>query len=153
MAAPTPEVKRILSLLEGIIALKKVPIGTIEKALEVSQGYLARILRGDVNLRYQHILDVLEIIGVPPGELFGIAYPGQGKPPSELAQFLSQHGAPTPLEEEKKVPNVPAEEIAEVLLKKLLEKGAALQFPAAPQKPGNPPRGKGGSRGKSPRKR
>ena len=68
------EVQRIISLLERLIAYQKVPISTIENQMGVSQGYLARLFRGETHLRYQHVLDVLEAIGVPPRGFFKLAY-------------------------------------------------------------------------------
>jgi transcriptional regulator with XRE-family HTH domain len=70
----TPEVSRILSLLEVLIAARKVSIREMERRLKVSNGTLARLFSGKISLKFQHILDLLEILEVAPKAFFRVAY-------------------------------------------------------------------------------
>jgi transcriptional regulator with XRE-family HTH domain len=70
----TPEASRILSLLEVLIAARKVSIREMERRLKVSNGTLARLFSGKISLKFQHILDLLEILEVAPKAFFRVAY-------------------------------------------------------------------------------
>ena len=70
----TPEVARILSLLELLIAAKKASIREVERQLKVSNGTLARLFNGRISLKVQHILDLLETLDVAPKAFFRVAY-------------------------------------------------------------------------------
>lgn len=72
--ANSAEVLRIGKLLESLIAFKKVTVRQVERQLEVSNGTLSRILNGKIELKLRHILDILDIIGIPPEVFFKIAY-------------------------------------------------------------------------------
>jgi transcriptional regulator with XRE-family HTH domain len=86
----TPEVARILSLLELLIAAKKASIREVERQLNVSNGTLARLFSGKVSLKFQHILDLLQILDVMPKAFFRVAYslddPGSMKAEELLRQ-------------------------------------------------------------------
>jgi transcriptional regulator with XRE-family HTH domain len=70
----TPEVARILSLLELLVAAKKVSVREVERRLKVSNGMLGRLFSGKISLKLQHILDLLEILEVTSKTFFRVAY-------------------------------------------------------------------------------
>jgi transcriptional regulator with XRE-family HTH domain len=86
----TPEVARILSLLELLIAAKKVSIRDVERRLAASNGTLGRLFSGKISLKFQHILDLLEILDVTSKAFFRVAYslddPGSMKAEELLRQ-------------------------------------------------------------------
>lgn len=52
----------------------------IETRLGVSRGYLTRLFAGTMDLRFDHISDIAEAIGVEPEELLRLAFPPVQKP-------------------------------------------------------------------------
>src|SRR5436305_2271440 len=95
----TPEVERILSLLELLIAAKKAGIRGVERQLAVSHGTLARLFSGKIALKFQQILDLLEVLEVTPKAFFRVAYslddPGSMKA-EELLRQLQGLALPDP---------------------------------------------------------
>jgi transcriptional regulator with XRE-family HTH domain len=73
MADPV-ELSRMTSLLETLIFAKKIRIREVERRLEISNGTLARIFSGKIELKFRHILDLLEILEVQPKTFFKVAY-------------------------------------------------------------------------------
>jgi transcriptional regulator with XRE-family HTH domain len=130
----TPEVSRILSLLEVLIAARKVSIREMERRLKVSNGTLARLFSGKISLKFQHILDLLEILEVAPKAFFRVAYslddPGTMKA-EELLRQVQTLAFPDP--------PVPAALTREDIQKMIEDALAARQDPPVP-KPPKPPR-------------
>lgn len=73
MADPA-ELTRITSLLETLVFAKKIRIREVERRLGISNGTLARIFSGKIELKFRHILDLLEILEVQPKTFFKVAY-------------------------------------------------------------------------------
>ena len=57
----------------------------VEKRLGLSYGYLSRLFAGTIELKIEHILSILEVIGLAPAEFFHLAYPRLPAPASEAA--------------------------------------------------------------------
>ena len=51
-----------------------------EKRLGVSRGYLSKILGGGVELRLQHLFDILRVLKISPAHFFHAAYPQASGP-------------------------------------------------------------------------
>lgn len=73
MADPA-ELLKITSLLETLIFAKKIRIREVERRLGISNGTLARIFSGKIELKFRHILDLLDILDVQPKTFFKVAY-------------------------------------------------------------------------------
>ena len=71
------EVSRITRMLKAAVRFTGVPHRRIERAMEMSTGYLSRILSGKVELRVQHVLGICEAIGLPPAAFFEAAFPSR----------------------------------------------------------------------------
>ena len=96
--AKTAEVLRIAGLLEGLIAFKKVSIRQLENDLGVSHGTLARIFSGKIELKYRHILDILERLQVTPLSFFELAYQrSDDEDTQEIVAKLGRISMPRPL--------------------------------------------------------
>lgn len=85
----------------------------VEKRLGVSGGYLTRLFSGVMELRFEHIVDIAQAIGLEPAEIFHLAYPQPRTPPSEASQHLrdaieGERSVPAP----PKAPESPAAESA-----------------------------------------
>lgn len=98
------EVARLRELLRNAIRLSGVTNRKIERTLEMSQGSLSRLLAGGIELKVKHILKIVEILGLPPGHFFRIAYPEEPQPTSALQAF---HKALSPRAEGKGDPEAP----------------------------------------------
>src|SRR3954462_7611482 len=74
------ELSRMTSLLETLIFAKKIRIREVERRLGISNGTLARIFNGKIELKFRHILDLLEILDVQPKTFFKVpsSLPEQG---------------------------------------------------------------------------
>ncbi len=75
MDASREEIDRIRQALRTAIRLSGVSSRQIERELEMSTGYLTRILAGHVELRMAHVLSVCGIIGLPAGNFFAALFP------------------------------------------------------------------------------
>lgn len=72
------EVHRAASLLEALIQVTGVSPEELEKRLEASPGYFARLLSGTVELKLRHILAILRILEIEPALFFQALYPEAG---------------------------------------------------------------------------
>ena len=69
------EIRRLLELFATLIRVAGRSRQSIEQQLGLSSGYLSKILGGTVELRVEHVLMILEAVGLPPGDFFRMAYP------------------------------------------------------------------------------
>lgn len=82
------DVRWILDTLKTSLRLLEVTNREIENKMGWSHGYLSRIFAGNIELRVEHILEVLGILRLHPAEFFDLVYPQQPEPPSETALRL-----------------------------------------------------------------
>ena len=68
------EERRIARLLEALFRAAGIPTGELEQRAGLAGGTLARILRGEADLKFRHVFSVLEALAVSPGEFFRLAY-------------------------------------------------------------------------------
>jgi transcriptional regulator with XRE-family HTH domain len=66
----SPNVAKVLSLLELLIAAKKIGTREFERRLKMSYGTVARIFSGKITLKFQTVLDMLEVLEVPAQGFF-----------------------------------------------------------------------------------
>ena len=71
------DISRVTRMLKAAVRFAGVPHRKIERDMEMSTGYLSRILSGKVELRVQHVLGVCRAIGMPPAAFFEAAYPAR----------------------------------------------------------------------------
>jgi transcriptional regulator with XRE-family HTH domain len=81
---PQDEIRRLLAAVRTAIRLSGVSYRQIERELQLSTGYLTRILAGQVQLRVTHVLSICLVIGVPPASFFAALYPPA--PPASEAE-------------------------------------------------------------------
>src|SRR4051795_4767456 len=65
---------RIARLLETVFRGARIPASELEKRAGLASGMLARIFRGEVDLKLRHVFGVLDVLAVPAGEFFRLAY-------------------------------------------------------------------------------
>lgn len=83
------EVRRVLDALRTAIRLSGVSHRRIERELALSTGYLTRILAGQVQLRIAHVLSILQVVGLAPGNFFAALYPAS-TPAGEIEARLTR---------------------------------------------------------------
>ena len=71
------EISRVTRMLKAAVRFAGVPHRKIERDMDMSTGYLSRILSGKVELRVQHVLGICRAIGMPAAAFFEAAYPAR----------------------------------------------------------------------------
>lgn len=79
------EIQRLLHMLRVAMRILDVSNRDVEKKLGLSYGYLSRLFSGSIELKVEHILEILQVLGLTPTEFFQLAYPRKTVPPSESA--------------------------------------------------------------------
>jgi transcriptional regulator with XRE-family HTH domain len=79
---------RIARLLETVFQAARIPAAELEKRTGLASGTLARIFRGEVDLKFRHVFSVLDALAVAPGEFFRLAYKERPHPGELLAEEI-----------------------------------------------------------------
>jgi transcriptional regulator with XRE-family HTH domain len=120
------EIRRLLYVLRVAMRMLDVSNREVEKRLGLSYGYLSRLFSGSIELKVEHILQILEVLGLTPAEFFQLAYPRRNTPPSESAlrlRSILEGLGPLPPEDRPPVQPMSAEELEAVVanvLRKML---------------------------------
>lgn len=85
-----PETAHILQVLRTVMRLLGFRNSDLERKLGVSPGYLSRVFSGGIELRFDLIAELVELMGLRVDELFRFAYPETGETPSEMALRLRE---------------------------------------------------------------
>lgn len=122
------EIQRLLQVLRVAMRILDVSNRDIEKALGLSYGYLSRLFSGAIELKVEHILQILEVLGLTPAEFFQLAYPRKAAPSESalrMRAILDGFGPIAP-EERPPAPELSSEEIEKTVsrvLQKMLREG------------------------------
>jgi hypothetical protein len=81
-------VGRILRMLQVAIRMLGLSNREVERRLEWTPGYMTRILKGTIELKVDHLVDIAGAIGLSPREMLLFAFPDRGEPPSAAALQL-----------------------------------------------------------------
>jgi transcriptional regulator with XRE-family HTH domain len=117
------EIKRLLQVLRTTMRLLDVSNRDVEKKLGLSYGYLSRLFAGTIELKVEHILSVLEVIGLTPAEFFHLAYPrpaGQASDAAIRMRSIMQGFQPIPDDRPASPSSEDVERMMMSALKKLL---------------------------------
>jgi transcriptional regulator with XRE-family HTH domain len=79
--------ERMRTVLSALVRTSGLKPTAIERQVGVSRGYMTRLLQGRSMLRVEHVLAVLEILGVDPSEFFALAFPPGGERSELVAQL------------------------------------------------------------------
>jgi transcriptional regulator with XRE-family HTH domain len=118
------EIQRLLYVLRVAMRILDVSNREVEKRLGLSYGYLSRLFSGSIELKVEHILQILEVLGLTPAEFFQLAYPRRTSPPSESAARLRSilDGIGPLTSEERPAPKEMSAEELESVVSKVLRK-------------------------------
>jgi len=96
-----PQTKHMIVVLKAVIRGLGFTNREVERRLGLSRGYLTRLFSGVMDLRYDHITEIADVIGVDPEDIFRLAYPPTQKPftPAiqRLRETISNSSEETPL--------------------------------------------------------
>jgi transcriptional regulator with XRE-family HTH domain len=120
-----PQTQHMIDVLKSVIRALGLTLREVETRLGVSRGYLTRLFSGVMDLRFDHISEIAEAVGIEPDEILRLAFPPVVKPATsavlrvrEMLGASSQVAPPPP----------PAEESGEGALEKELERIVAKTF-------------------------
>lgn len=82
------EVDRVIRLLRTLLRMLGFTNREIERRLGYTPSYLTRLFGGQIELKFEHILQIERAMGLKPGEIFDFAYPRRGQDPSPAAVKL-----------------------------------------------------------------
>lgn len=75
-------------MLQVAIRMLELSNREVERRLNWTPGYMTRILKGTIELKVEHLVDIAGAIGLSPRELLLFAFPDRGEPPTEAALRL-----------------------------------------------------------------
>ena len=80
------EVQRVLAMLRDAVRYSNLSNREVERRLGVSanSGYLSRLFAGTRELKLRQILDVLDVVGLPPANFFRAAFTEPDDAPESL---------------------------------------------------------------------
>jgi len=83
------ESDRIIGKLKVAIRLLGHTNREIERRLGYTPSYLTRLFSGQIELRFEHVVDIARAMGLTADEFFAFAYPPRRDEPSEAFQQLN----------------------------------------------------------------
>ncbi len=81
--SPRRDLQQLLDHLRDVIEDSDVPRRQIDEHLGHSAGYLSQLLAGTLDLKYWHLIGILDAIDCPPKVFFAGAFPLPGPRPSK----------------------------------------------------------------------
>lgn len=69
------EIKRVLGRLRDLVEDSEVHRHTVDEHLGHAPGYLSQLLAGTIDLKYRHLVTILDAIGCAPERFFDKVYP------------------------------------------------------------------------------
>lgn len=84
------ETAHMIRVLRTVMRLLGFRNSDLERKLGVSPGYLSRVFSGGIELRFDLIAEIVELMGLRVDELFRFAYPDTGESPSAMAIRLQE---------------------------------------------------------------
>lgn len=85
-----PQTKHMIVVLKAIIRGLGFTNREVERRLGLSRGYLTRLFSGVMDLRFDHVTEIADVIGVDPEDIFRLAYPPTQKPFTPAVQRLRE---------------------------------------------------------------
>ena len=83
-----PETEHILTVLRTVMRVLGYRNADLERKLGLSTSYLSRLFSGGIELRFEHIVNLANAMGLRVDEIFRFAYPESGELPSDAARRL-----------------------------------------------------------------
>jgi len=120
MSEGPPEVERVRNALDRLVRVAGLTYADVDKRLAEGRGFTTRVLHGVVGLKLEHIIAILKVLEIHPGDFFRLLFPRPASQSggSSIARLLRLIQDPEPAEEPSN-PDVEslARRIAELLKK------------------------------------
>jgi transcriptional regulator with XRE-family HTH domain len=116
------EVERLLTVFRTAMRILGITNRDVEKKLGVSPSYLSRLFSGTIELKVEHVMELVAAIGLEPAEFFHLAYPRLPEPGSDSAQRLRQTLRDLQPASPEARPGVPTQDEIDQMLMKSLRK-------------------------------
>lgn len=84
------EPERIILLIQTMQRILGISNRDLERRLDLSPSYLTRLYNRTIELRFEHIVNLVPAMGLRLEEFFWLAYPRSGRPPSDAARRLRE---------------------------------------------------------------
>src|SRR5215207_6275826 len=85
-----PEVQHMLTVLKTAMRVLGLTNRDVERKLGLSSSYLSRLFSGIIELRFEHVVDIAQAMGMELDEVLYFAYPYPKQPPTEAATRLRE---------------------------------------------------------------
>src|SRR5262245_66291348 len=98
------EIERVIRMLRTAMRLLGFTNREIERRLKYTPSYLTRLFSGQIELRFEHVVDIVHAMGMTVDEFFRFSYPEREQKLSESAarlEALLEEMRPTPLPPEQ----------------------------------------------------
>lgn len=121
-----PQTQHMIDVLKSVIRALGLTLREVETRLGVSRGYLTRLFSGVMDLRFDHISEIAEAVGIEPDEILRLAFPPVQKPANSAALRVREvlgGGLPA-----APPPAPPVEDSGEGALERELERIVAKTF-------------------------
>ena len=136
------EVTRVLAMLRDAVRYSNLSNREVERRLGYSanSGYLSRLFAADRELKFRQIVDILEIVGLPPANFFRAVF-GEPEESAEALRLerILQHAHPPGGVQEAEAEKAPVpltEDQVEELMKRMIRKVLfSDDLPASPKQP------------------
>ena len=121
------EVTRVLAMLRDAVRYSNLSNREVERRLGYSanSGYLSRLFAADRELKFRQIVDILEIVGLPPANFFRAVFgePDDSADALRLERILQHAHPPGGVQEvQEEAPMPLTEEQVEELMKRMIRK-------------------------------
>jgi transcriptional regulator with XRE-family HTH domain len=110
------QVRRATRHLQQLVEIDGRSQRTLEPLLGLGSSGLSKVLNGGVRLQMGHVLRILDVLEIPPGQFFAEVFPLRGKTHPSILKLREINGAP----EEEDSPEFDAR-IGRALLRLLAE--------------------------------
>lgn len=110
------QIRRTTRFLQQLIEIDGRSQRTLEPLLGLGSSGLSKVLHGVVRLQMDHILRILDVLEIPPGQFFAEVFPPRGRKHPSLVKLREINGEP----EEEDTPDFDAR-VGRALLRLLAE--------------------------------
>jgi transcriptional regulator with XRE-family HTH domain len=81
---------RLNQVLKTSIRALGLTLREVERRLGMSRGYLSRLFAGEMDLKVDHVVEIAEILGIEPEEIFRLAFPSSPAEPGHVTVRLRE---------------------------------------------------------------
>lgn len=92
--APDERIRRATRFLQQLIEIDGRSQRTLEPLLGLGSSGLSKVLNGVVRLQMSHVLRILDVLEIPPGQFFAEVFPVHGKTHPSLTKLREINGEP-----------------------------------------------------------